>query len=225
MRIGSGGNYNILNYQQALTTKKKETENNELNAVKDQSKLNVAVDDISMHNDSETQTATAAISNEESIETAKDTANTAISFDISKNTVGMYDKMLEDLRTQRSELDEKTKNDVAAAKKQILGGLLGRVEMMQGSMYSSKSWANLMKTYGISKAVSLDDDADIVDLEKAIKDIVGAINALRKAETEDTKQREMLPLVMKMGGTASEQAAITAAVKSVTKATGIKISL
>ena len=82
-----------------------------------------------------------------------------------------------------------------------------------------------MKIYGISKPVYLDDDADLADIEKAIKDINGALAALKKAEADDTQQRKMLPAVIKMGGTAYEQAVVSASAKTASQAKGVKISL
>jgi hypothetical protein len=221
MRIGSGG-YNNMFAQQVLTAKNKETANNISNDAKEQPKPDAA-SGMSVSDVSEVQDSAAAMSKDGHIKTNKSGINKAINFDISKNTDGNHNKMLEDLRAQRSELNEKTKNDVAAAKKQVLGGLLKRVEMMQGNMYSSRSWTNLIKTYGKSKSISLDEDADAADLEKAIRAISGALGALQKAKPEDSKQREMLPLVMKIGGTASEQAAVSAAAGAVAQTTGLKI--
>jgi hypothetical protein len=221
MRIGSGG-YNNMFAQQALAAKNKDTSNNILNDAVEQVKPD-ATAVMSVLDVSEVQGSGAATSKDEHTKTNKSGINTAINFDISKNINGSYNKMLEDLRAQRSELNEKTKKDVAAAKKQVLGGLLKRVEMMQGNMYSSRSWTNLMKTYGKSKSISLDENADAADLEKAIRAISGALGALQKAKPEDSKQREMLPLVMKIGGTASEQAAVSAAAKAVTQTTGLKV--
>jgi len=145
--------------------------------------------------------------------------------DISKITAESLDKMREDLRAQMSASNENAKQSEAAMKKITLGGLLKRVEMMQGRMYSSRSWEALMKIYGVSKPIYLDDDADIADIEKAIRDLNNALGALKKAEAEDTGQRKMLPAVIKPGGTAYGQAAISASTKTAAQATGVKISL
>ncbi|MCL2086790.1 MAG: hypothetical protein FWH05_04250 [Oscillospiraceae bacterium] len=116
-----------------------------------------------------------------------------------------FDKPRNDLRDRFSTTNENSDKLTAEMKKVTLNGLLKRVEMMQSNMYSGRSWKQLMKIYGITKAVSLNDEATAEELEKAIRDLTAAITALKKSQPDDKKHREMLPLTIKPGGTAREQ--------------------
>lgn len=138
-------------------------------------------------------------------------------FDMYEESLEGYNRTLEDLRRQLLQANENNDKMTTEFKRQFLTGLLTRVEVMQSNMYSSRSWELLMKVYGITKPISLDDDANVADIEKAIRDLSGALNSLRKAEMDDTKHREGLPLTIKPGGTAYEQAAMSVAAGAVAK--------
>lgn len=141
----------------------------------------------------------------DSLGAEKGSSDTAAMFDIFESDTAHLKTMLENLCEQ---LDASKDNDkmLAEFKRQFLTGLLTRVEIMQGDVYSSRSWSQLMGVYGVTKPVSLNENADLATIEKAIKDLTAAFNSLRKAEEDDTKLRERLPLVIKTGGTAHEQA-------------------
>ena len=132
-----------------------------------------------------------------------------------------YKRMLEDMKRQIDASKENAKKEAAAMKKKVLGGLIGRVEIMQGHLYSSRSWSNLMKIYGSAKSVHMSENADLADIEKAIRDLSGGLSTLREAELDDTQQRERLPLVIKPGGTVYEQAGMAVAAGNVAQSAGI----
>jgi hypothetical protein len=83
------------------------------------------------------------------------------------------------------------------ASQQALGGLLKRVEMMQGDLYTGRSWSRLMKTYSSAKAVSLKEPPDEQDLRRALRALMCDFMALQQAEKDDNSFREKLPLVLK----------------------------
>ena len=155
-------------------------------------------------------------------ENAEQTVQTPANVDaqniLEENKTENFNKTHDNLCDRFSATNENTDKETAEMKRVTLNGLLKRVEMMQGTMYSSRSWEQLMKMYGITKPVSLDDEAAVEDLEKAIRDLTGAITALKNAEHEDTKQRELLPLTIEPGGTAYEQAKMSADFKAVAQA-------
>ncbi|MCL2050219.1 MAG: hypothetical protein FWG91_00605 [Lachnospiraceae bacterium] len=121
--------------------------------------------------------------------------------------------------------NESSDNDVMAIKKQALCGLLKRVEMTQGTYYSSSSWKRLMATYGKTKPISLNDEASVPEIEKAISELNAALSALKKAEKDDDKQRDALPLVMEAGGTAYEQATLAVQAAALPQIAGISLAV
>ncbi|MCL2717455.1 MAG: hypothetical protein FWE14_01555 [Lachnospiraceae bacterium] len=86
---------------------------------------------------------------------------------------------------------------IVEAKKQTLGGLLKRVEMMQSNLYTGRSWSRLMKTYGNSQAVFLKESAEERDVDRALRSLTRDLMALRQAENDEDPHREKLPVVLK----------------------------
>lgn len=96
----------------------------------------------------------------------------------------------------------------ATIKKQNLSTMVKRVENMDSLQYSGKSWNKLMKAYAKAKKVTMSEEPSQKELDKAIRELMAALNALEAAEKEVKDElREPLPLVLNQNSGQSAAAA------------------
>ena len=106
---------------------------------------------------------------------------------------------------------DSSRNYAAEALKQALGSLLGRIAMLQGELYTARSWSKLMKAYGSSMAVYLKDVPDELDLDRAFRNLMGDFIGLRDAEKDENPIREKLPVVLKEDTSDAQAVAVAVA--------------
>ncbi|MCL2702017.1 MAG: hypothetical protein FWE91_00195 [Defluviitaleaceae bacterium] len=127
-------------------------------------------------------------------------------------TANDFMRQLKETQSAANSISESAENAGITAKQQNLGGLLKRVEMMNGMMYSGASWNALMKAYGKAKPLSMNESRSVKDLNKAISELTAALAALEAAEKEaDGEFREGLPVILDIALEGSKTSADAAA--------------
>ena len=91
------------------------------------------------------------------------------------------------------------------ALKQALAGLMSRIEMLQGDMYTASSWSKLMKTYGGAKGVYMQEPPNEQSLNRTLRNLTCDFTGLKRADPDGSSVREKLPLVLP-NDTSNEQA-------------------
>jgi len=115
-------------------------------------------------------------------------------------------QQLREIQTAAENTTDAAADAVKAARRQLLSGLINRVEMKQSNMFSGKSWNKLMKAYSVGKTVYMNEAAEIRAINRAIREMTGALNAMKPAERvdkEDDERHNPLPLVLNLGGSDS----------------------
>ena len=115
-------------------------------------------------------------------------------------------QQLREIQTAAENTTDAAADAVKAARRQLLSGLINRVEMKQSNMFSGKSWNKLMKAYSVGKTVYMNEAAEIRAINRAIREMTGALNALKpaeKADKEDDERHNPLPLVLNLGSSDS----------------------